>query len=346
MNFKFGRQPFIKDERDLHYRNYRATALPPIPVSFGHQGLIADWGMLGNDSVGDCTCAGADHGIMLWTAEGSNQAATFTAANTISDYSAITGYNPNDPNSDQGAQIRNVLSYQLKTGMIDASGKRHKIGAYLQIDQTNLNEVLEAAYLFSVVEIGINFPDSAMTQFNQGQPWTVVPGATIEGGHDVPIVGYDGTDLYVVTWGKLQKMSPDFFATYCEEAWVKLSPEFLNGQGVSPEGFNLAQLQADLAAIRNVQPGPPPVPDPTPQPVVHDDTARITLVMGSNIATVVKSDGSYDLVILDQPPLINPVTNRTLVPIGLLAPYMGFNAEWNPESPDVVKLVNPKFVTC
>jgi hypothetical protein len=249
--FKLGRKPFKPDYRDLLYRSYRSTVLPSVPASFGHQDLVTTWGMLGNDTVGDCTCAGADHEIMLWTDEGAGKAAIFTKANTISDYAAITGYNPNDPNSDQGAQVRDVLLYRQKTGMIDNGGKRHKIGAFLQLDQTNLNEVLEAMYLFSAVGLGINFPQSAMDQFNAGQPWTVVQGSPIEGGHYVPCLGYDGIYIYCVTWGQIQKMTVAFFQAYCEEAWLMLSQEFLNGKGLSPEGFNLAQLQMDLAAISN-----------------------------------------------------------------------------------------------
>ncbi|AFM40840.1 hypothetical protein Desaci_1863 [Desulfosporosinus acidiphilus SJ4] len=254
---KFGRKPFIPNEKDLLYRNYRRTALPPIPPSFGHQNLISDWGLLGNDTVGDCVIAGADHETMLWTAEGSVEA-SFTAANAMSDYSAITGYNPNDPNTDQGTEVRTALQYRQKTGMIDAGGNRHKIAVYLLLDHSNLlNELLEAVYLFSAVGIGINFPDSAMEQFNNGQPWSVVQGSQIEGGHYVPVVGYDGSYIYCVTWGRVQKMTVDFLKTYCEEAWAILSQEFLNGKGVSPEGFDFAQLQADLAAITGT-----PIPAP------------------------------------------------------------------------------------
>lgn len=263
--FKLGRKSYIRDKRDLKLKNYLDTSqLPPLPEVFGHQALITNWGMLGNDTVGDCVIAGADHETLLWCQEGGNSI-SFTDANAINDYSVITGYDPNDPNSDQGTDVRAALKYRQKTGMVDSEGKRHKIGAYLQLDQSNLNEVLMAAYLFSAVGIGINFPSSAMDQFNQGNPWTVVEGSAIEGGHYFPIVGYDGTYLYCVTWGQVQKMDVNFFKAYCEEAWAILSTEFLNNKSLSPEGFNLAQLQADLAAITKT-PIPTPSPEPTPSP--------------------------------------------------------------------------------
>jgi hypothetical protein len=63
------------------------------------------------------------------------------------------------------------------------------------------------------------------------------------------VVGYDGRYLYVVTWGKLQKMSWGFFRKYCDEAVVYLSSEMLVA-GKSLEGFNATQLQADLGQLK------------------------------------------------------------------------------------------------
>jgi hypothetical protein len=154
--------------------------------------------------------------------------------------------------------------------MLDANNNRHKIGAFLALDQTNINEVLEAAYLYSAVGIGIYVPDSAQKQFQDGQPWTVVEGANIEGGHYVPIMGADKDYLYIVTWGAVQKMDYNFFNTYCDEAWLILSPEFLNAQGDSPEGFDLAQLQADMNEIIS-KPAPKPEPPQSNVPTVADN---------------------------------------------------------------------------
>lgn len=50
--------------------------------------------------------------------------------------------------------------------------------------------------------------------------------------------------------GRIQQMTVQFYKTYCEEAWAILSPEMLKS-GVSIEGFNLAQLQADIKALKS-----------------------------------------------------------------------------------------------
>ena len=263
---KLGKQPATYDHRDLMFAQYRtAAALPSHPKHFGHEKLVGPnaWGMLGNGpdpsvspgfgGAGDCVFAGGAHETMLWTLEGKTPA-TFTGANAIADYSAVTGYNPkakpdaqgNNP-TDNGTNVRSGLTYRKSTGLIDSKGKRHCIGAYVSLELGNLDQLLEALYLFGVVGIGFKFPNSAMDQFNSGKPWSVVPGPDPTEGHYVPFVAYR-KNLVCVSWGRTQQMTPQFFSKYCDEAWAILSPEMLVG-GKSLEGFDLAQLQADLKSL-------------------------------------------------------------------------------------------------
>jgi len=263
---RLGKQAATYDKRDLLFTAYRtAEALPAHPAHFGHETLIGPnaWQMLGNGpdntvspgfgGAGDCVFAGGDHETMLWTLVGAKPA-KFSGATAIKDYSAVTGYNPKaplDPNgenpTDKGTNTRIALNYRQKTGLIDAAGKRHKIGAYIALEVGNMDHLLEALYLFGAVGIGIRFPESAMDQFNAGKPWSVVPGPAPTGGHYIPLVAYR-TNLECVTWGRIQQMTPQFYKTYCDEAWAILSPEMLK-DGKTLEGFNLAQLQADLKAL-------------------------------------------------------------------------------------------------
>jgi hypothetical protein len=265
--FRLGKKAATYDKRDLMFAQYRTTEpLPSHPQYFGHEDLVgADaWEMLGNgpdtsvsavfEGAGDCVFAGGAHETMLWTLE-ADAPATFTGANAISDYSAVTGYDPNAPldangnnPTDRGTNTRDGLNYRQKTGLIDAAGQRHKIGAYVGLELGNMDQLLEALYLFGVVGIGIKFPDSAMDQFNSGKPWSVVPGPDPTEGHYIPLVA-NRTNLECVTWGRIQQMTPQFYQTYCDEAWVILSPEMLKA-GKSLEGFDLAQLQADLIALK------------------------------------------------------------------------------------------------
>ena len=201
---------------------------------------------MGNDQFGDCVFAGAAHETMLWNAAAGRTVA-FTPECVLSDYSAVTGFNPADPRTDQGTDVGEALSYRRKTGIIDAAGIRHTIGAYVSLTPKNYEQFLTAVWLFGAVGIGIQFPASAMDQFNRGKVWGVTKSA-IEGGHYIPVVADRKGKPVCVTWGKLQPMTKAFYLKYCDEAYVILSEEMLVG-GKSPEGFDLLTLQADLAAL-------------------------------------------------------------------------------------------------
>lgn len=240
---KLGKLPARKGAVKFKLTTYAALPAPSpkeLPINL-------NWQMLGNDTVGDCVFAGAGHETMAWNNE-AGHTVTFDNKSVLSDYSAVTGYNPNDPNTDQGTDMQVAASYRRKTGVTDASGKRHQVAAYLALTTGDKTQLKQAIYLFGAVGIGIKFPASAMTQFNAGKAWTVVSGSKIEGGHYVPAIGYDSRYVYIVTWGKLQKMSWGFYKHYSDEAIAYVSSEMLNG-GVSLEGFNLSQLQADLSQL-------------------------------------------------------------------------------------------------
>ena len=160
----------------------------------------------------------------------------------------MTGYTPSDPSTDQGTVVRDALRYRRHTGIVDAGQQRHKISAFVALEPGNTSQVKEAIHLFDAVGIGFAFPDSAMDQFDAGKPWQVVAGAQVEGGHYVPLIGYDERYVYCVSWGRLQPMTWRFFSKYTDEAWALLCREFLTN-GASPDGFDWASLRADLDAL-------------------------------------------------------------------------------------------------
>lgn len=246
---KLGKKPATVDERDLSFAKYRLVGgeLPKHPSRFGHEALVTrPWGMLGNDTVGDCVFAGAAHETMIWNAEGGRDVA-FDDASVLSDYSAVTGYDPSDPSTDQGTDVRAALKYRRKVGIVDAAGVRHQIGAFVSLEPGNWDHLLEAIWLFGAVGIGIRFPDYAMDQFQAGHAWSEQPGGTNEGGHYVPLVSYRRR-LACITWGKHQEMTHGFYTAQCDEAFAILSLEMLR-EGRTLEGFDLAALQADLRAV-------------------------------------------------------------------------------------------------
>lgn len=249
MSLKLGKKAATYDKRDLTFAEFLKPApLKAAPVGYGHAGLVGDYGMLGNDRYGDCVFAGAAHETMLWNAA-AGKAVLFDASSVLSDYAAVTGFDPITGANDNGTDMHNAMTYRRKTGVIDATGKRHKIGAFLALEAGNWDEMLQALYMFEAIGIGVEFPNSAMDQFNAGKPWAVVRGATIEGGHYIPVVGRPrATQSDVLTWGRKQGMTKSFYHKYNDESYVILSEEMLTA-GKSLEGFDLPALNAALKSL-------------------------------------------------------------------------------------------------
>jgi hypothetical protein len=249
-----GKKPATEDRRDIRLKallEQTGQPLPTPPHRFGHANLYSGdaWGMMGNDRYGDCVFAGAAHETML-TNHLARRTVTFTDQAVLSDYSAVTGFNPADPSSDQGTDVRDALKYRQKTGIVDANGARHKIGAYVALTPGDWDELMQAVYVFAAVGVGVEFPDSAMDQFNQGEPWDVVDGAKIEGGHYIPCMGRSSAGIGgVVTWARRQSATRAFYEKYADEAWAIVFPEELRA-GKTERGFDLAGLNAALAQLR------------------------------------------------------------------------------------------------
>lgn len=254
---KLGKLPARPGAVRMRLRDYFDPGrFPAVPAVFGHETDVADWGMLANDRVGCCTISGAAHEDLLWSTEG-GAPAVFTDDTVLSDYSAITGYDPSQTQADgsnptdSGADIATVAAYRRTTGILDAAGNRHKLGAYVALTPGDPDELAAAAYVFSACGIGLRFPDFAEAQFDAGQPWDNRGhyDATIDGGHYVPVIGrLTNGNFLVVTWGAVQEATEGFLRQYIDEGLAYLSTEFLTA-GVSPEHFDLAQLQTDFASF-------------------------------------------------------------------------------------------------
>jgi hypothetical protein len=256
----YGRLPARKDNRTLSFAAYAGPELPAPPETVDWTASVQSWGMMRNDSVGDCTCASAGHLIMSWSANAAGTVVIPTDDEVLAAYSAITGYDPASGMNDNGAVEVDVLNYWRRTGIAG-----NQITAFVSVDPQNGQHVRQAIQLFGGIYLGIDMPRSAERQTDDGEPWdlTALPFLDpIVGGHAVPALGYDAQYLKVITWGKVQLMSWAFLDRYCEEAYCLLDTAWLSTRGFgwwdclwkppeSPGGFNLDQLNSDLAALQN-----------------------------------------------------------------------------------------------
>jgi hypothetical protein len=134
--------------------------------------------------VGDCTCAEVDHTTKARQVAAGNTEVKSTAAEVLAALQRVTGFNPNDPNTDQGAEMQAVRDYWRRNG-VTLGGKPDKILLFAEVEHQDHMLVKWCIDRFGAVALGINFPASAMDQFNAGKPWDVVKGSQIEGGHAI-----------------------------------------------------------------------------------------------------------------------------------------------------------------
>ena len=242
MTLKLGRLPRRKDKRRLQLKNYLPATLPPPPSAVDWGSKVPDFGMLLNDTLGDCTAAAAAHAEMLWTANAATEYLP-TDADVLTFYECISGYDPSDPSTDTGANMLDVLNYWRQVGF---NGR--KITAFAEVDNDPM-EIKNAIALFGCIYCGVNLPQSAMDDFENGQAWMNIHDKSNIGGHCILESAYDAQGITSVTWGKSQPTTWPWFKKFCDERYVIITPEWIAENGNSPSGFNFAQLQADLAAF-------------------------------------------------------------------------------------------------
>lgn len=246
---------------------------PPPAVDYYTKVPASTWGMDGNDGAGDCTLAEVDHTTKARQVAAGNPEVTSSAAECLAAYSTITGYDPsktdaqgNNP-TDQGAIMQDVRNY-WRTNGVTLGGQSDKILLFAQVEHRDLMLIRWCVTRFGAVGIGFNFPASAMAQFNASQPWSVVQGSPIKGGHAVTAVGYDAQYVYTVSWGRVQPMTWEFFVAYVDEAWTDLDESFVNATtGTDPLTETLYALGEQFQQVTGKpNPVPPPTPPPTPDP--------------------------------------------------------------------------------
>ena len=205
--------------------------------------------ILGNDQYGDCAEAGAMHFIQVETANAGNPLHA-TIQQTLDLYSELTGFNPNDPNTDQGTDLITVLQYWKNTGIkvTDHQGRivTHKILGWASMDLSSVAQMRYANDIFGGTYLGIRCPQSAEDDTSN---WIYKAGSPIIGGHCVNGAGQGGAGGHIVSWGMSIPYNWSFMLNYLDEGYAIVSESWLNSQGESPSGLDLNGLLAAMKAL-------------------------------------------------------------------------------------------------
>ena len=242
-SMKLGKSEPKYDRRTLMLAKY-TVALPEPPPQVDWSTKLTNLGIMGNDHLGDCTCAAIGHVVQTWTSQASSQV-IIPDCEIISLYAKACGYVPGDPTTDQGGIELDVLNYWRKNPVVG-----HTLNAYCSIKPGDISDIQNGIWLFGGVYVGLALPVSAQRQ----EVWDLgslagdgEPGSW--GGHAVAICGFDPTGLTCITWGALKRMSWPFWKTYGDESYALLSQDWIEANGDAPSTFDMDTLIADLANL-------------------------------------------------------------------------------------------------
>lgn len=251
---KFGRRRPAAHQRTGHHRMAKYMLEAPAPDhdwSTLAPTALAD--VLGNDSLGNCTAAGAGHLIDVFTAGGANPTA-ITAAQAIAFYSLSTGYNPADPSTDRGGDEVTVLTTWRDKGFDGKGG--HAIAGFVQVDPGNVNELRAASYHFGGLYFGLELPDTYTNPFPSGNGFDWGTGTPDKNdGHCVIGLGANSKGILIDTWGMIGTLEYGAIAELCSDTaggmvFAVLSPDWVSkASALSPSALNWAQLQADFGLL-------------------------------------------------------------------------------------------------
>ena len=212
--------------------------------------------MDGNDDCGDCTCVALANAIRAQAALQGYQVDVQTSE-VLGLYSAVSGYNPNDPATDQGAVVTDVLSYQAQHGFMARPGDSQSeyVGLWANIDVGDLNLLRLATARFGVGYLGLSLAEADQ----EGGRWDVgtpasygddTPGSW--GGHAALLWAWSGLDdddtVLIASWGRLVPATWPWVRSRLTEAHAVLHPQ-MAGPRMHFSGVDLDTLRADVAAF-------------------------------------------------------------------------------------------------
>lgn len=244
----------------------KATTPPPSALDYATKSSASNGQVYGNDTQGDCVIAAKMHMVGVWTGNVTGKAQVGTTTEALSQYHSICGA------GDNGCVMEDVLDF-MKTKGITVGGSKFTIDGYVGVDQTNMTEIQVAILLMGNLDLGFNVPSEWMNNAVDGAVWDVPKRLDNIGGHCVPISGYNSVGVKILTWGMEITIAWKALANVkiVDTLYAILSTSWVDSNKMSPNGFNYAQLTADLAKlgggeIPDIDPPLPPSPLPPPPP--------------------------------------------------------------------------------
>jgi hypothetical protein len=261
--FKLGRKRPVARCPRFALKNYltRNMPAPPAACDYTKGAAAALSKMYDNDTLGDCVIAGMAHVVGVLTGNAGSKPFLYSNAQIIGLYSAIGGYVPGDPATDQGCDEQTALNYWENNGALPPKTTSptgaHKIAGWMTVDSTNVEEWQTALWLFENLYFGIELPDAWINPMPSasGFTWDVAGPSDPNNGHCVAGVAYTSAGVTIDTWGMTGLMTNAAVAKYPNQAsggelYTVVSMDAIGkANQKAPNGFDWSQLIADFDSM-------------------------------------------------------------------------------------------------
>ena len=165
-----------------------------------------------NTQLGCCVIAHHAHFLANVTSQ-VGKPFIYTDKQIIADYSAVGGYIPGDPFSDQGCDIGTDLSYLKSTGFADGS----KLLGSIDLDPTSQLAMTQSVWITGGVCFGMSMPNAWINPAPQesGFVWDVAGSPDDGNGHCFTGFAYPTSQgITIATWGMIGTITWAAIAKY------------------------------------------------------------------------------------------------------------------------------------
>lgn len=205
--------------------------------------------------IGDCfwvamarraQLAGMSVGKPLWTSYADMLAAI------LKGYSDATGWDVNNSDAtDQGTNPTKAWPYLQNVGLLCSDGSYDKIGAVVQVNPSDIEELLIAFNIAGGMSIGVQLPGA----WEHSDVWDDTNSAIV-GGHEIPAfsdlkVEKNGA-IVINTWGSPRIVTAAALGRFCNQATVFIGKDALGPGGANVAGFDSEQMLADAQATQGI----------------------------------------------------------------------------------------------
>lgn len=245
---KLGKGDAVRPDNLKDLKDYASAGLdtPPEWVNY-FEAILSKLNIDGNQKYGDCTIAAIANAVPVWNHEVQGAVPVPTPNVAVKQYFLLEGSPNGEPNPslDNGLVLADVLKAAKTDGLF---GGTLQVPYYAPVTPSDLLQVKQAVAFYGLLYSGFQLPQSAMDQFNANEPFTVVPGSPIEGGHCMVVMGYNTKGPLLYTWQRVVQASWAFWEKYADEAWALIPHEFVRAGRGPLKTEDLAVLEADLQA--------------------------------------------------------------------------------------------------